>query len=75
MHRGPYDLLVEVRAVSVNPVDVKVRASREPKDGPEVIGYDAAGVVDVAGTVRRLPFDDVAKARVQIEFSRPEKEN
>ena len=46
---GPRDLVVSVKAVSVNPVDVKVRASREPKDGPEVIGYDAAGVVVAVG--------------------------
>lgn len=43
------DLLVEVRAVSVNPVDVKVRELLEP-DGPHrVLGYDAAGVVRAAG--------------------------
>jgi NADPH:quinone reductase len=42
---GPYDLLVEVRAVSVNPVDVKVRASRDTGGKPTVLGYDAAGVV------------------------------
>jgi hypothetical protein len=41
------DLLVEVRAVSVNPVDYKVRASAAPPAGgaAKVIGYDAAGVV------------------------------
>ena len=27
---GPRDLIVEVKAVSVNPVDVKVRASSDP---------------------------------------------
>jgi NADPH:quinone reductase-like Zn-dependent oxidoreductase len=31
--RGPRDLLVEVRAISVNPVDVKVRAGMPPVDG------------------------------------------
>jgi zinc-binding alcohol dehydrogenase family protein len=45
----PHDLLVEVRAVSVNPVDVKVRASRDPRGGVEVLGYDAAGVVSETG--------------------------
>lgn len=40
------DLLVEIRAVAVNPVDTKVRQSRQPQDGaPIVLGYDAAGVV------------------------------
>jgi NADPH:quinone reductase len=44
------DLLVEVRAVSVNPVDYKVRASAAPPTGTaKVIGYDAAGAVVEAG--------------------------
>ena len=30
---GPTDLLVEVRGVSVNPVDFKVRANRPPPEG------------------------------------------
>ncbi|WP_174278643.1 zinc-binding alcohol dehydrogenase family protein [Sphingomonas bacterium] len=44
------DLLVEVRAVSVNPVDVKVRGSAAPTgEGPRVLGWDAAGVVRAIG--------------------------
>jgi zinc-binding alcohol dehydrogenase family protein len=42
----PRDLLVQVRAIAVNPVDYKVR--RRPfaaNDGPRVLGWDAAGVV------------------------------
>ena len=47
---GDRDLLVEVRAVSVNPVDVKIRANKAPDDGqPKVIGWDAAGVVRSVG--------------------------
>ncbi|MDQ2139950.1 zinc-binding alcohol dehydrogenase family protein [Alcaligenaceae bacterium B3P038] len=47
---GNRDLLVEVRAVSVNPVDVKIRANKAPDDGqPKVIGWDAAGVVRSVG--------------------------
>jgi zinc-binding alcohol dehydrogenase family protein len=44
------DLLVEIKAISVNPVDVKVRASGKP-DGTEykVLGWDAAGVVKAVG--------------------------
>jgi NADPH:quinone reductase len=44
------DLLVEIKAISVNPVDVKVRASGKP-DGAEykVLGWDAAGVVKAVG--------------------------
>jgi NADPH2:quinone reductase len=44
------DLLVEIRAVSVNPVDTKVRARSAPEAGGwKVLGYDAAGVVAAAG--------------------------
>lgn len=47
---GDRDLLVEVRAVSVNPVDVKIRANKAPEAGqPKVIGWDAAGVVRAVG--------------------------
>jgi NADPH2:quinone reductase len=42
----PRDLLVEIRAVSLNPVDTKVRSSRQPEAGQtSILGYDAAGVV------------------------------
>ncbi|CAB3746287.1 zinc-binding alcohol dehydrogenase family protein [Paraburkholderia solisilvae] len=44
------DLIVEVRAVSVNPVDTKVRKSRKAEgDVPVVLGWDAAGVVRSVG--------------------------
>lgn len=46
----PHDLLVEVRAVSVNPVDVKVRANSDPGGEPRVLGFDAAGVVVAVGS-------------------------
>lgn len=45
----PRDLLVDVRAVSVNPVDVKVRAGNDPQGVPKVLGFDAAGVVRAVG--------------------------
>ena len=44
----PHDLLVEVEAVSVNPVDVKLRAGAVP-DGLRVLGFDAAGTVRAVG--------------------------
>jgi NADPH:quinone reductase len=47
-----HDLLVDVRAVSVNPADVKVRAAVDPGGTPKVLGYDAAGVV-LAGSSAR----------------------
>jgi zinc-binding alcohol dehydrogenase family protein len=40
-----HDLLVEIRAVSVNPVDTKLRRSAEPLGEPRVLGFDAAGIV------------------------------
>ena len=44
------DLLVEVRAISVNPVDTKLRMRAEPPAGEyKVLGWDAAGVVVAAG--------------------------
>ncbi|MEG3168652.1 zinc-binding alcohol dehydrogenase family protein [Sphingomonas sp. LB3N6] len=44
------DLLVQVKAVSVNPVDTKIRQNRADPDGkPQVLGWDAAGVVVVVG--------------------------
>ena len=57
----PDDLLVEVRGISVNPVDVKVRASMQPDNGPGILGFDAAGVVREVGsaTTRFRPGDEV----------------
>ncbi|WP_342154898.1 zinc-binding alcohol dehydrogenase family protein [Methylorubrum sp. SB2] len=47
---GPRDLLVRVKAVSVNPVDTKVRMRGDPPEGqPQVLGYDAAGLVEAVG--------------------------
>ena len=44
------DLLVEIRAVSVNPVDTKLRRNAAPADGGwRVLGFDAAGIVKAAG--------------------------
>lgn len=45
------DLLVEVKAISVNPVDIKLRANVEPAAGQpcKVLGWDAVGVVRAVG--------------------------
>ena len=58
---GGNDLLVDVRGISVNPVDVKLRANVQPSDGPRVLGFDAAGVVKEVGaaTTRFRPGDEV----------------
>lgn len=48
---GPHDLLVAVKAVSVNPADVKVRAGSVQVPGDlKIAGYDAAGVVEAVGS-------------------------
>ena len=45
------DLLVEVKAVSVNPVDTKVRRrAGADGDGYKVLGWDAAGIVEAVGS-------------------------
>jgi zinc-binding alcohol dehydrogenase family protein len=44
------NLLVEVHAVSVNPVDTKVRKSAKPEAGAwKVLGWDATGIVRTVG--------------------------
>jgi NADPH:quinone reductase len=43
------DLLVEVRAVSVNPVDAKLRRAADPLGEPRILGFDCAGVVRERG--------------------------
>ncbi|WP_206239102.1 zinc-binding alcohol dehydrogenase family protein [Novosphingobium terrae] len=56
------DILVRVRAVSVNPVDTKVRRGAGPLGGADwrVLGWDAAGVVEAVGPlVTRLGIGDV----------------
>jgi NADPH2:quinone reductase len=56
------DLLVNVEAVSVNPVDVKVRARVAPEPGQaKILGWDAAGVVAETGPACSLfkPGDKV----------------
>ncbi|MDR7146470.1 zinc-binding alcohol dehydrogenase family protein [Rhizobium sp. BE258] len=57
-----HDLLVEIKAISVNPVDVKIRANVAPPSGElKVIGWDAAGVVKAVGPDVTLfqPGDEV----------------
>nr|WP_064494920.1 zinc-binding alcohol dehydrogenase family protein [Pseudomonas chengduensis] len=48
---GAHDLLVEVRAISVNPVDTKIRLGVAPENGAaKVLGWDASGVVKAVGS-------------------------
>ncbi|KFN02567.1 zinc-binding alcohol dehydrogenase family protein [Bacillus clarus] len=44
------DILVKVHAISVNPVDTKVRSPKDKKEiEPKILGWDASGVVVKAG--------------------------
>lgn len=74
-----YDLLVRVEAVSVNPVDTKVRSPKpqvEPQ--PKVLGYDAAGIVEAVGAAvtgfkpedRVYYAGDVTRAGSNAQFQR-----
>lgn len=57
-----HDLLVRVDAVSVNPVDTKVRSPKPQVEAqPKVLGYDAAGIVEAVGesVTRFKPGDRV----------------
>jgi zinc-binding alcohol dehydrogenase family protein len=54
-----HDLLVQVKAVSVNPIDTKMRT--QPQAGERIIGWDAAGIVEAVGEQASLfrPGDEV----------------
>lgn len=49
---GAHDLLVKIDAISVNPVDFKIRqnsAKDTVLETPKIIGWDAAGIVQAVG--------------------------
>lgn len=56
------DILVKVMAISVNPVDTKVRAPKDRvEEVPKILGWDVAGIVEEAGPNCSLfrPGDEV----------------
>ncbi|GCE23529.1 zinc-binding alcohol dehydrogenase family protein [Dictyobacter kobayashii] len=56
------DLLVRVQAISVNPVDTKIRAPKPQQEKtPKILGWDAAGIVEQVGPECQLfkPGDEV----------------
>jgi Alcohol dehydrogenase GroES-like domain len=62
--RGPRDLLVQIHAISVNPVDTKIRKGSGPgqlSGDLKILGWDAAGVVAEVGSDVTLfaPGDEV----------------
>lgn len=69
---GPHDLLVQVKGVSVNPVDYKVREWFEPEEGTpaRILGWDAAGIVkEVGDKVSKFAVGD--EVFYAGEFTRP----
>ena len=57
-----HDLLVRVDAISVNPVDTKIRQRRAPTGGtPDILGWDAAGeIVGLGDAVTNFSVGDRA---------------
>ncbi|XHX78470.1 MAG: zinc-binding alcohol dehydrogenase family protein [Stenomitos frigidus ULC029] len=55
------DLLVHVKAISVNPVDYKARASLPMQHPSKILGWDASGIVEAVGKEVTLfkPGDEV----------------
>ena len=51
---GARDLVVRVEAISVNPIDYKMRGAPAEDDGPRVLGWDVAGVVTALGAQASL---------------------
>lgn len=57
-----HDILVNIKAVSVNPVDTKIRARVQPENNQyKILGWDAVGIVDEVGDKVTLfkPGDEV----------------
>ena len=58
---APNDLLLQVHAAALNPVDFKIRrgAFREGRTLPFILGYDVSGVVrDIGSAVQHFQIDD-----------------
>lgn len=50
-----HDLLVRIQAISVNPVDTKLRASKVTvEETPRILGWDAVGIVTEIGDAVEL---------------------
>lgn len=45
------DVLVKVKAISINPIDYKIRSTRSAEGGrPIILGWDACGVIEKVGS-------------------------
>jgi len=62
------DLLVKVEAISVNPVDTKIRQRADPGGADKVLGWDAAGtVVAIGAEVTRFKVGDAVWYAGELE--------
>ncbi len=47
----PRDILVKIEAISINPIDAKIRAPKEGEENPaKILGWDASGIVEAVGS-------------------------
>ncbi|HXK75991.1 MAG TPA: zinc-binding alcohol dehydrogenase family protein [Bacteroidaceae bacterium] len=70
-HASGHDILVEIQAISVNPVDYKVRLNIPPDEGQwKVIGWDAVGIVKDVGDKVTL-FEKGNKVWYAGDLNRP----
>lgn len=69
---GSHDLLVKIAAVSVNPIDTKLRRRKDPAPGQyEILGFDAVGVVHVVGPDCSLGFTVGDRVYYAGDITRP----
>lgn len=47
---GTDDVVVQVQAIALNPVDEKQRAALNQQQAPRILGYDACGVITAVGS-------------------------
>lgn len=65
---GARDLLVKVEAISVNPVDTKIRRNVDPGGADKILGWDVAGtVVAVGSEVTRFKAGDAVWYAGELE--------
>ena len=66
-----HDILVSVKAISINPIDVKVRAPKDIVEKiPRILGWDASGIVESTGDKVTL-FKEGDKVYYAGDFTRP----
>jgi NADPH:quinone reductase-like Zn-dependent oxidoreductase len=56
---GEGEVLIRVRAASINPIDWKIRRGASPKDLPAVLGNDVSGTVELSRAEGYVEGEDV----------------